>query len=231
MCAVGSVLHSSYGLMRCLGDQCPVIVSAGRWFIGFPVVCLCVISLVPVSCRSNAKIETLSLSSCSHLLLPPLLSPARVSPSLLQVLSVYYVIAGDLEMSCTSRGNLLHCAHLWPRCIATGDNNFFRAGSCAPCSSCCGEARSEKFELPGCVWTSVPVRRTNCSHLHKVGSTPRGGGVEGKKEFAYLKWASHCWLSNQNFFFPQRKIFLGLVWVRPNRGHLPPPPPSATRSP
>ena len=28
-----------------------------------------------------------------------------------------------------------------------------------------------------------------------------GGGYEGEKKFVYLKWASHCWLSIQNFIF------------------------------
>ena len=55
---------------------------------------------------------------------------------------------------------------------------------------------------------------------------PQGGrGYEGKKEFVYLKPASHFWISIQKFIFGQRKnIFCGLGWLGPKRGHLPSPP-------
>ena len=56
------------------------------------------------------------------------------------------------------------------------------------------------------------------------------GGCEGKKNFVYLQWASHFWLSIQKFTFPQRNVFLVLgVWVVWPWGggppdHPPPPP-------
>ena len=56
------------------------------------------------------------------------------------------------------------------------------------------------------------------------------GGNEGNKEFVYVKWASHCWLSIQDFFFHERKHFLGLGrWV--HREAMLPPPPSAPPPP
>ena len=63
-----------------------------------------------------------------------------------------------------------------------------------------------------------------CSHLLEV-IFPTGGGDEGEKEFVDLKWASQFWFPIQNFIFPSRKIFWGLGWVGPKRGHSPPPPP------
>ena len=47
--------------------------------------------------------------------------------------------------------------------------------------------------------------------IHFRWGLPRsGGGVyEGKKEFVYLKWASHFWLYSQFHFSPEEK-FLGL---------------------
>ena len=56
------------------------------------------------------------------------------------------------------------------------------------------------------------------------------GGYGGKKKFVSLKWASHFWLSIQNFTFPSRKFFFGFGWVgalASARGSArSPPPPS-----
>ena len=59
---------------------------------------------------------------------------------------------------------------------------------------------------------------------------PTGRGVrgyEGQEKFAYRKWASHCWLSFQNFIFPPRKFFLVLgafgLWGGSARSTPPPP--------
>ena len=82
-----------------------------------------------------------------------------------------------------------------------------------------------------------------CQHQRVVlsvwayGTVWGGGGAE--KNFAYLKWASHFWLSPQNLFFPRAKFCLfwvgGLAWGgsdvlgRPYTvgagGVAPPPPP------
>ena len=49
-----------------------------------------------------------------------------------------------------------------------------------------------------------------------------GGGYEGQKKFVYLKWASHCWLSIQNFIFSLRNFFW--FWVGGWFGQITPPP-------
>ena len=36
-----------------------------------------------------------------------------------------------------------------------------------------------------------------------------GGGYEGEKKFAYLKWAFHFWFSIQNFTFPHSSFGFG----------------------
>ena len=76
----------------------------------------------------------------------------------------------------------------------------------------------------GIVPSGAHVSRNWVRHLLKVGSTPTRG-YEGKNEFVYRKWASHFWLPVPNFIFPGGKLFWGLGWAGPKRGHLPPPPP------
>ena len=51
-----------------------------------------------------------------------------------------------------------------------------------------------------------------------------GGGYEGKKKFVYLKWASHFWLSIQNFIFARGKFF-AFGWGGVDPPDPPPPPP------
>ena len=53
------------------------------------------------------------------------------------------------------------------------------------------------------------------------------GGYEGQQTFVYLKWASHFWLSIQNFIVSLRIFFLFLGgWVvRPGGGGGGPPDP------
>ena len=105
-------------------------------------------------------------------------------------------------------------------------------------SGCCTAARAggggvmDMFQVRNSLttgwsrpWTPGPRRfRDGVSQLLKVGSTPRWGRYEGKKESVYLKRASHFWLSIQSFIFPQRKLFLGWRSGGSKERPFPPPP-------
>ena len=57
-----------------------------------------------------------------------------------------------------------------------------------------------------------------------------GGGMRAKKKFVYLKWASHFWLSVQNFIVLWRKTFFFCVGAWFGLGgqvrQITPPPPN-----
>ena len=119
----------------------------------------------------------------------------------------------DVEGAWGFEARHLRCVTRWSwgvarhKCESCGFHNAKRVrpvGTCCCCDwnvACCATPR----------------------HWPAVGSTPRGGGHEGRTELAYLKWASQFWFSILILIFPSRKWFGALGWVGPERGRPPPP--------